>query len=84
MSLIPALRDRSRQADLCEFKDSLVYTLSSRIARTVTQRSAVLKVKTKQTNKKKTQQKQKKQNAKHPPKPNMQAEHITQCVCPPF
>ena len=41
MSLFPALGGQS-QADLCKFKDSLVYRRSSRIAR-VTQRSLVLK-----------------------------------------
>jgi hypothetical protein len=32
MPLIPAL-ERQRQADLCEFEDSLVYKTSSRTAR---------------------------------------------------
>ena len=40
--MIPAL-GRQRQVDLCEFKDSLTYKVSSRIARVVTQRNAVLK-----------------------------------------
>ena len=44
--LIPALR-RQRQADLWEFKASLVYRVSSRTARAVTQRNPV----SKQTNK---------------------------------
>ena len=44
--LIPAL-SRQRQEDLCEFKANLVYTVSSRTART-TQRNLVLK---KQNNK---------------------------------
>ena len=39
--LIPALR-RQRQADLCEFKSSLIYRASSRAAR-ATQRNPVLK-----------------------------------------
>jgi hypothetical protein len=39
MSLIPALR-KQRQADLCEFKASLVYRASSRISR-ATQRNPV-------------------------------------------
>jgi hypothetical protein len=34
MALIPALR-RQRQVDLCEFKATLVYTLSFRIARDI-------------------------------------------------
>jgi hypothetical protein len=41
MPLIQALR-RQRQADLCEFKASLVYKVSSRTAR-VTQRKPVSK-----------------------------------------
>ena len=32
---------RQRQADLCEFKVSLVYRVNSRIVRTVTQRNPV-------------------------------------------
>ena len=40
--LIPAL-GRQRQADLSEFKASLVYNGSSRTARTVTQRNPVSK-----------------------------------------
>ena len=46
MPLIPAL-GRQRQADLCEFKASLVYSVSSRTAR-ATQRNPVSKKKTKQ------------------------------------
>jgi hypothetical protein len=46
MPLIPAL-GRQRQVDHCEFKASLVYRMSSKIAR-VTQRNPVLKNKTKQ------------------------------------
>ena len=42
--LIPALR-RQRQEDLCDFKASLVYRVSSRTART-TQRNTVSKNKT--------------------------------------
>ena len=38
--LIPAL-GRQSQADLCEFEGNLVYKVSSRIARTVTQRTPV-------------------------------------------
>ena len=38
MPLIPAL-ERERQADPCEFKASLVYKVSSRIARVVTERN---------------------------------------------
>ena len=40
--LIPALR-RQRPVDLCEFKANLVYTVSSRTAKTVTQRNPVSK-----------------------------------------
>ena len=40
MPLIPAL-GRLRQADLCEFKASLVYKVSSRRAMAVTQRNPV-------------------------------------------
>ena len=40
--LISALR-RQRQADLCDFKVSLVYIVSSRTARAVTQRNPVSK-----------------------------------------
>jgi hypothetical protein len=43
-SLIPAIR-RQRQADLCEFKASLIYRVSSRIARD-TARNHVSKNKT--------------------------------------
>ena len=45
---------RQKQADVCEFKTSLVYKVSSRTTRAVTQRNPVLKKKkskTKQTNK---------------------------------
>jgi hypothetical protein len=45
MLLIPAL-GRQRQVDLCEFKASLAYTLSSRTA-SATQRNPVLKKKIK-------------------------------------
>ena len=44
MPLIPALR-RQRQVKLCEFKVNLVYRVSSRIARVVTQRNPVYKKK---------------------------------------
>ena len=44
MLLIPAL-GRQRQADLCEFKASLVYEASSRTARPVSQRNPVSKSK---------------------------------------
>ena len=47
--MIPAL-GRQRQVDLCEFKISLVYRVSSRTVRTVTQRNPVSKT-NKQTNK---------------------------------
>ena len=47
MNLIPALR-KQRQVDFCEFKASLVYRVSSRTARTVSQRNPVSK--NKQTN----------------------------------
>jgi hypothetical protein len=47
-AFIPALR-RKRQVELCEFKASLVYRASSRIAR-ATQRNRVSKNKTKQNN----------------------------------
>ena len=40
MPLIPAL-GRQKQVDLSEFKASLVYKVSSRLARTVTQRNPV-------------------------------------------
>ena len=40
---------KQREADLCEFKASLVYVVSSRTARTVTQRN-LSQNKTKQTN----------------------------------
>ena len=46
MPLIPAL-GRQRQVDLCEFKSNLVYRVSSRTARAVTQRNPVLKTATK-------------------------------------
>ena len=42
MTLIPSLR-RQRQAELCEFKVSLVYRVSSRTARAVRQRNPVSK-----------------------------------------
>jgi hypothetical protein len=42
---------RQRQADLCEFKTSVVYRTSSRAAR-ATQKTLYFKNKTKQTNKK--------------------------------
>jgi hypothetical protein len=42
MPLSPAL-GRQRQLDLCEFKASLVYRVSSRIVRAVTQRNLVLR-----------------------------------------
>jgi hypothetical protein len=54
MSLVPALRSQ-RQADLCEFKASLVYRESCRTAR-ATQRNSVPK--TKQTKTKKTKMKE--------------------------
>ena len=38
--LIPVLR-RQRQVDICKFKASLVYKVSSRTARAVTQRNPV-------------------------------------------
>ena len=41
MPLIPVLR-RQRQADFCEFKASLVYKVSSRTAKAITQRNFVL------------------------------------------
>ena len=44
MPLIPALR-RQRQADLCEFKASLVYRDSSRTVRAVTERPCLQKQK---------------------------------------
>jgi hypothetical protein len=46
MPLGPALR-KQRQADLCEFKGSLIYRVSSRTARAVTQRNPVSKKKKK-------------------------------------
>ena len=48
MLLIPAL-GKQRQADLCEFKVSLVYRRNSRTARLVTLRNPVSGNKTKQT-----------------------------------
>ena len=42
MPLIPALL-KQRQETLCEFKASLVYRASSRLARAVTHRNPVLK-----------------------------------------
>ena len=48
MLLISALRSK-KQADLCEFEANLVYKVSFRTSRTVTQRNPVSK--TKQTNK---------------------------------
>ena len=42
MPVIPAL-GRKRQVDLCEFEASLVYNVSSRTARDVTQRNPDLK-----------------------------------------
>ena len=44
MLLIPAL-ERQRQANLCEFEDSLVYRVISRTARTI-QKNPVLKTTT--------------------------------------
>jgi hypothetical protein len=46
MPIISALK-RQRQEDLCEFKDSLVYRSSSRLART-TQKDPVSKIKQQQ------------------------------------
>ena len=53
MTLIPVL-GRKRQADLCEYKASLVCRAGSRTARAVTQRNPVLKSqnKTKQNERK--------------------------------
>ena len=45
MPLIPAL-GRQRQADLSDFQASLVYKVSSKTARTVTQRNPVSRNKT--------------------------------------
>jgi hypothetical protein len=42
MPLILVLR-RQREADLCEFKASLIYKTSSRTTRAVTHRNAVMK-----------------------------------------
>jgi hypothetical protein len=42
MLLIPALGGQ-RQEDLCDFEASLVYKVSSKIARDVTQRNPILK-----------------------------------------
>ena len=50
MTLIPALR-RQRQTDVYKFKVSLVYRVSSRTIRAVTQRTPVSKNKTKQKTK---------------------------------
>ena len=50
--LIPELR-RKKQVDLCEFVASLVYRVSSRTARTVSQKNPVSKNKTKQKKPKK-------------------------------
>ena len=49
MPLIPAL-GRQRQVELCEFEASLVYRVSSRIAR-ATQRNPVLRKKKKEKKK---------------------------------
>ena len=56
--MIPALL-RQRQADLCEFEANLVYRVSSRTARTLSQRNPVSKKqnKNKQTTKKKKRRK---------------------------
>ena len=51
--MIPAL-GRQRQADLSEFEASLVYRVSSRTTRTVTERNPVSKNKTKQNKKSQT------------------------------
>ena len=42
MPLVPAL-GRQRQVDHCEFEASLIYKLSSRTVRAVTQRNPILK-----------------------------------------
>ena len=52
MPLIPAL-GRQRQMDLCEFKASLVYKVSSKTARTVSQRNPVSKNNSNNNNNKK-------------------------------
>jgi hypothetical protein len=56
LSLIPALR-RPRQVDLCEFKVSLIYRVSSRTAR-ATQRIPVLENPKKGRRKKKGQRRE--------------------------
>ena len=65
--LIPVLR-RQRRADLCEFKVSLLYKVSSRSARAVTQRDLVSKNK---TNKKKERKKERKRERKKERKSSM-------------
>ena len=52
MPLIPAL-GRQRQADLSELEANLVYIVSSRTAKTITQRNPVFKTKTNKTKQKK-------------------------------
>lgn len=49
----PAL-GRQRQADICEFRASLVYTVSFRTARAVTQRNPVSKKKEREEKETKT------------------------------
>ena len=56
MPLIPAFGRQRQVISVCEFKASLVYKVSSRTARTVTQRNPVLK--NKQTKYKQTKNKQ--------------------------
>ena len=51
MPLIPAL-GRQRQADLCKFKASLVYRVSPRTAKAITQRNPISKNKTEQNKRK--------------------------------
>lgn len=49
--LLMAARGRQRQVDLCEFKDSLVYTESSLVAKATRRKPVSKKNKTKQKQK---------------------------------
>jgi hypothetical protein len=80
--LIPAL-GKQRQVDHCEFKAS-VYVVSSRIARTVTQRDSISKQnKTKQN---KTKQNKTKQNTKPSlrPSPTLKLSLVKMIECKPI
>jgi hypothetical protein len=51
MPLIPVLKGY-RQADLCEFKVSLVYKANTRTSKSVTERNPVFKIQNNKQNKK--------------------------------